>query len=487
MAITRRQFLKRTGLATAGGFFGPALSNPFLREALASTIGDRYLVVIFLDGGNDGLNTVTPIANGDNTGTYGFSANLRTAYTDVRTSIRLTDSNLLYVGDDPGTNTPIGLHPGLQGLHNLHTGGDIGVAVIQGCGYPNPSLSHPDSAKCFETGDPLGVGDGTGWIGRHLAANYMALELPAMAINRGGIAGEFKQATTGVLGISRLRSFTFPYHSGPNTPSSERTRRNAAFQDLCDAAMMSGQSSLEFTGQVGNLVFSATQTYPLLHNQYVSARPSFNQSYEAVPDPDTNNPNNQRSSMAGDLREVAKTIWGVEHGVVNSRFFELANGGYDTHSNQGGDTGDHYNLHNEVGTALEIFFADIADMGVADKVSVLIWSEFSRRVEQNDSGTDHGSQGPVFLIGGKVNGGVKGNHPDIGEHLATLQSGNTRYLQGPANNPFRTTDIRDVYGTILKHWLNVPSGTVSSIFPADAGDPNTRWTAPNFDLPLFLP
>ena len=76
MALTRRQFLARTGMATAGSFFGPGLANPFLRQALADTIGDRYLVVVFLDGGNDGLNTVTPIANGDNLqvslGEFGF-------------------------------------------------------------------------------------------------------------------------------------------------------------------------------------------------------------------------------------------------------------------------------------------------------------------------------------------------------------------------------------------------------------------------------
>jgi uncharacterized protein (DUF1501 family) len=485
MAITRRQFLKRTGLVTAGSFFGPGLANPFLRQALASTIGDRYFIVLFLDGGNDGLNTVTPIANGDNMGTYGFSADLRSAYHNVRNTIRLTDSALLPIGNDAGTNTPLGLHPGLQGLHNLYMQGD--VAVIQGTGYPNPNLSHDESRRFWQTADPLSVGDGTGWIGRHLAANYGALELPAMSVNRGGVPGEFKQSNTGVLAISRLRNFTFPYHAGPNTSNPEKMIRNTAFQDLYDAALMSGQSTHELLGQVGSSVFSATQTYPTLHTDYLADRAAFNQSYEADPDPSLSNPNNQRSSVAGDLREIAKTIYGVINGTVNSRFFEFANGGYDTHSNQGGDTGAHYNLHDEVGTALEIFWADITDMGVADKVCILVWSEFSRRVDQNDSGTDHGSQGPMFLIGGKVNGGVYGNHPDIGEHSAMLQNGNTRYLQGPLNNPFRTTDIRDVYGTVLKHWLNVPEGVVASILPADAGDPNTRWTAPEFDLPLFQP
>lgn len=487
MAITRRQFLSRTGAVTAGSFFGPGLANPFLREALAQTIGDRYVVVIFLDGGNDGLNTVCPIQNGDNAGSYGFSANLRDAYHGVRTSIRLPDTSLLPIDNDPGTNTPLGLHPGLTGLHNLYQQGH--VAVIQGAGYPSPNLSHDESRRFWETADPLSLGNGTGWIGRHLQANYGALELPALSVNRGGIPGEFLQPTTGVLAVSRLRNFTFPYHSGPSTPGSERTARNAAFQDMCDSALISGQPAVELVGQVGSTVLSAAQTYPGLHTDYLADRPSFNLSYAT---PGSTDVNNQRSSTAGDLREVAKTIYGVINGTVNSRFFELRNGGYDTHSNQGGEIGPHFDLHNEVGTALEIFWADITDMGVADKVTVLIWSEFSRRIEQNDSGTDHGSQGPMFLIGGKVNGGVYGNHPNIGEYDTglsnhELQNGNTRYYQGPANTPFRATDMRDVYGTIMKHWLNVPHGTVSSILPADAGDPNTRWTAPNYDMNLFLP
>jgi uncharacterized protein (DUF1501 family) len=479
MALTRRQFLARTGAIGAGSFFGPGLASPFLRQALADTIGDRFLVVIFLDGGNDGLNTVTPIANGNNLGTYGFSANLRTAYQDVRDSIQLADTSLLPIANDPGTNTPLGLHPGLIGLHNLYQDGL--VAVIQGAGYPDPNLSHDESRRFWETGDPLGVGNGTGWVGRHLETNYGNLELPAVSVARGGVPGEFAQSVTGCLAINQLRNFTFPYH--PSTPSSERTARNTAFQSLHNQALATMQPTFELVSQVGTSVLSATQTYPTLHTDYITARPSFSLSYQA---PGNNNINGDaRNSTSRDLREVAKTIYGVLNCKVNSRFFELRNGGYDTHSNQGAETGLHFDLHNEVGGAIETFWADITDMGVADKVCIVMWSEFSRRIEQNDSGTDHGSQGPMFVIGGKVNGGVVGNHPDIAEYDNDFDGGNTIYLQGPANTPFRATDIRDVYGTILKHWLCVPQSTVESIFPADVGNSNFYWTARNFDLDLF--
>jgi uncharacterized protein (DUF1501 family) len=169
---------------------------------------------------------------------------------------------------------------------------------------------------------------------------------------------------------------------------------------------------------------------------------------------------------------------------VSARFFELRNGGYDTHSDQGGAQADgqHTNLHREVGDALEQFYLDCADMGVADKVVVLVWSEFSRRVIQNENGTDHGSQGPVFVVGGAVNGGVYGSHPDIRDEA--LDDGNTVYTQAgaPQTTPFRSTDFRDVYGTLLKHWLGMPAAQVASLLPADAGDPNRRWTSPDFDM-----
>jgi uncharacterized protein (DUF1501 family) len=116
-------------------------------------------------------------------------------------------------------------------------------------------------------------------------------------------------------------------------------------------------------------------------------------------------------------------------------------------------------------------------MGIAHKVTTVVWSEFSRRINQNSSGTDHGSHGPMFVIGG----GVYGNHPNIG---ALDTRGNTKYSQDNAA-PYRSTDFRDVFGTILKHWLNL--GDPTTVFPVDSfGDPDNYWENPDFDLG-FLP
>src|SRR6185295_11292295 len=126
-----------------------------------------------------------------------------------------------------------------------------------------------------------------------------------------------------------------------------------------------------------------------------------------------------------------------------------------THTDQGVGTGGPGNrqfvLFNELASAINLFYQDIEDMqaGLGAKVTILVWSEFSRRIKQNDTGTDHGSQGPVLLIGGGVNGGVYGNFPNI-DPLALNGDGNTQYSQN-AGDGFRSTDLRDVYGTLLKH------------------------------------
>ena len=467
MAITRRQFLKRSSAVSAAALLGPSLfSNPFVRRALADTIGDRYLVVLFLDGGNDGLNTVVPVTDGGGA--------LRTAYEVARVTgtggLQLTPTDLgsTLIGTDPNTGAQLALHPGFAtGFKPLYDAGKI--AVIQGCGYPDYSLSHDQARSIWRAGDPKTSGSAPGWVGRHLALNYAGNEIPGVCIGD-GIAGEFRQSTTSVISVGRLRDLGFPYD---DVSSDDITAKRNAFAALCDNATAVAQSTIHYVGESGTATLLASESYPALDDLYVNARPTFNDAYDAV-----------NKSTARDLREIAKMIYGVTQGApnINARFFQLSNGGYDTHSDQGAadPAGQHFGLHQEVGDSMKVFFDDLTDMGVADKVCVLVWSEFSRRVPQNDSGTDHGSQGPMFIIGGAVNGGVYGNHPNI-DNAALDDNGNTVYSQDAGG--FRSTDFRDVYGTVLKHWLNMPDATIlSSILPVDGGDPSTNWTTANFDL-----
>jgi uncharacterized protein (DUF1501 family) len=500
MAITRRQFLKRTGALTAGSFLSQGLfRNPlFLRQAMAA-IGDRYLVVVFLEGGNDGLNTVVPL------GDVGSSA-LRAAYEAARgtgaTGLRLDTGILTQFATDPNTGTPLALHPGMSAL--LDSTVRPHAAIIQGAGYPSYSLSHDESKTAWQTGNPLGnTAFPNGWVGRYLAANYGPLAIPGVAV-RSEVPPEFRQRTTNVLTIDRVRDFDFPYD--PFNSDDDDAKRTA-FLALCAKASSSLHPTFKYIGDSGTSTLLSSESYPQVEAPY-NARSDGMSSTWAKHYANNGNPGDPvglNTGFARDLREVAKMIYGVSQGIpsgnaITSRFFEVANGGYDTHTSQGTDgLNDKQNgLHHDVFDALSLFYKDCLDMGVANKVLVLVWSEFSRRIPQNDSGTDHGSQGPVFVIGGTVNGGVAyGSHPNINgvdpmKPDALDDDGNTPYSQAPNNLsdlklPFRSTDIRDIYGTILKHWLNLDDATTQSYLPLDTGmDPDLFWTVPHFDLG-FLP
>lgn len=461
MTLSRRQFLKRSGLFAAGTVALPGwLGNPFLKRALAQTIGDRYLVLCFLHGGNDGLNTVVPVADGS-------SATLRQAYEAARKTgsggLRLSPAALAAttLGVDANSNTPLALHPAMTGIKSLY---DLGkVAVVQNCGYPYPNLSHEESRIKWERGDPLGTGLGTGWMGRYLASNYGPLDLPAVSVG-GGVPGELVQTGTSVLTFWRLEHFGFPadYWYWDDIAAYE-----SAFAQMQSLGGGSAQAMQSLIGNTGNSAYAATQTYPPLHDTYVADRPTWDAAYDV-----------EGSYFKDQLREVSKVIYGVSQGNVDSRIFSIYEGGFDTHGDQGGQTGAHASLLGGVSDGLELFYNDLADMGLADKVCVVVWSEFGRRIPQNSNGTDHGSQAPMFVIGGNVNGGIYGNHPDIND-AALNWDGNTEYSQTPGN-PHRSTDIRDVYGTLLSKWLGVADPL--TMLPLDGGDPNLEWTVPNFDM-----
>jgi uncharacterized protein (DUF1501 family) len=486
MAITRRQFIKRSGLATAGALIGPSLfRSPWLQQAMAATIDDRYLIVLFLDGGNDGLNTVIPV-----------SGSLRAAYEQARkaNSGGLRVLNPLVPANpfsDPNSGEQLGFHPGLAALRDLYDQGM--AAVIQGCGYPEFNLSHDVSRSIWRRGAPLST-PSAGWIGRYLAAaGYVGSDIPAVNIG-GEVAGEFIQSATSVLVFNRLQNFGFPYDFDFNDGDDDfddTMYKDDVFDALYGAASANAHPAMQYLGGTGSATLTAANSYPQLHGEYRADRMGYYNQYSSDQEGALN------TSTARGLREVAKVIYGVARGVpsVNARHFELANGGYDTHSDQGADTGQHYDLHDEVARALKLFYDDLADMGsgaapgsgledLPSKVLTVVYSEFSRRVPQNDNGTDHGSQGPMLVIGGGVNGGIYGHHPNIDES-ALDDDGNTKYKQDTSNGA-RSTDFRDVYGTIIKHWLGITdSAILAALLPDDGtlgySGPN-YWTAPDFDL-----
>jgi uncharacterized protein (DUF1501 family) len=508
MGITRRQFIARSGI-TAGGALGFGLfGHPLVRRAMAATT-NRYTIILFLDGGNDGLNTITPITNG--------GGQLRTHYETARNAgqggLRLSPGELLalgtsgIVGTDPGTGADLGMHPGFAGFipDRVEQSGDPGfgglyalyqqgkVAVIQGCGYPDYNLSHEESRTIWETANPqyLGSISGRGWMGRHLeGAGFTGADIPAVNIG-GSIAGELRQFTTSVIAARRLQDFQFPIDDPFGEDEEEQAKRDV-FEALYGLAS-GGAQPQKTIGDTGSATYVSTQLFPQAHSAYSADRDPFSDGYRDID-----------RSLARDFREIAKVIYAQEKASpisgIQARFFQLENGGYDTHSDQqaGQTTGQHYALHAEVGASLKHFFDDLQDMGgdpLVNRVTVVVWSEFSRRIEQNDNGTDHGSQGPMLVIGGNVNGGIYGRHPNIAP--ADLNDdGNTVYRQ-QAGHAFRSTDFRDVYGTVLTKWLGMGNGAAQLVLPLDGAPPGQQdlyWTVSNFDLrrgadnaPLFKP
>ncbi len=477
MTLTRRDFLKRSSAAAALGTLGSsslgsALSwyrHPLVGTARAQEAAARFLVVLYLEGGNDGLNTVVPVENGS-------SGQLREAYEAARHAgpggLRIAAADLAntLIPPDPQTHTGLALHPALAGLKHLYERGD--VAILQGCGAPRYSLSHEVARRVWQYGDPLGASPNSGWLGRYLSSRYERTDIPALSV-RDAVAGEFLQSATNVLAIPRLRGFSFPYDSLFPEDSPQRRR---AFLSLYENALVQAGEEQRFVGNTGAAALHTSERLPPLAEAYAAERASYYRDYESAD-----------SDISRNLREVASVLYAVKQQVagIDLRVFEVQDHGYDTHSDQGGSGEDSFHAHllQYVGDGLEIFAADCIDMGVWDQTCVLVYSEFGRRVEQNANGTDHGSQGPVFVLGGSVRGGVYGNHPNL-QGSALDDDGNTRYSQDP-EDPFRSLDFRDIYGTILKHWLGVGDPTL--VLPLDSGDPLQAWTKADFSLPFLRP
>ncbi len=466
MPISRRQFLTRTGLASGGLLLPSWLGNPFVQTAAAAAAG-KSVVVIHLDGGNDALNTVTPIDDGAGT--------LRTDYEANRTNLRLPAGGLLPIGADANTGAQLGLNPALGGLKWLFDDGRC--AIVQGCGYPEPRLSHDGSNQAWRTGFPVASASSpNGWVGNTLVElGYVGTDIPAVNIGK-KVAPSFRQAVTNVLAFESLDDFGFPYDL--DHPGDDAAKR-ACFAAQAAEAEAAAQAQQGYAGATSTSALLATESFV---QSYADDRGAWVALYDIVGSP-----------AAHDLREVAKVMYGVSLGVpgMDARYFQVSVSGFDTHSNQGtGDPGErHYELLRGFNEALQLFYLDCNDMGILDDTLIVVWSEFGRRVKENGNGTDHGSLGPVFILGGNVVGGLYGNHPDIAPGSLDVH-GNQSYSQNPLN-PYRSTDFRDVYGTVLEQWLCIPEATIlSQILPPEslAYDPNEYWVDGNHDFDLgFLP
>lgn len=383
--LTRRQFLDTSLLSTS--ILSLASSVPcFLTRSLQAAEKKshrRILVVIELNGGNDGLNTVVPF-NDEN-------------YQKHRKTLQITEAKVLKL------NSKIGLHPAMTGTAQLVEDGRL--AIVQGVGYPNPNRSHFESMGIWQSAlmNP-NVHGSYGWLGRALDQKSKQVRTFADAICLGNVdppqALRGRQATQAT--IRSLAELQLDSH----TPNSETKPDESTTDDLLQFVRRRTVDARATAARITKLKNAGTTEtrYP-------------------------------QSGLANRLKGIARLI----RAELEPRVYYTVQAGYDTHINQ---EFDHYRRLSEFSGALSAFLNDLRDSQLDDRVLVLVFSEFGRRVAENDSqGTDHGTAGPVFLAGPSVKAGLHGSTPD----LADLVDGDLKM----------TTDFRRVYATVLSKWLEI--------------------------------
>ncbi|HLJ97324.1 MAG TPA: DUF1501 domain-containing protein [Gemmataceae bacterium] len=378
--VTRRDFLKHSSLLA----LAPTIPGFLARTAHAAAPqrDRRILVVLELNGGNDGINTVVPFAD--------------EGYAKHRKTLRLPKDRLIKVNDE------IGLHPSLGNFGKFLEAGQL--AIIQGVGYPNPSRSHFQSMATWHTArlDPE-EHKGPGWLGRGLDAP--GRRSSALLVGSGPPPVAIRGRRCSAAAIDRLEDFALDSGIDPRK------------------ALAEGEPADEMAAFVQRSMLDAYTTADRL------------QRLAAIPD----SSRYPQSGLAARLRIIAQLL----KGGLDTRIFYTLQPGYDTHRAQ---LAPHSNLLFELSAALKAFLDDLAAAQLADRVVVLLFSEFGRAVRENSSGgTDHGTAGPVFLAGANLRGGIVGGTPSLLD------------LDPNHGDLRRTLDFRQVYATVLEDWLGLPA------------------------------
>ncbi len=381
--MRRREFLKKTGVITAGSLLLPS----FLRASSLSgslTNGMKRLVIVQLSGGNDGINTVVP---------YGLDE-----YYKNRTRIGLKEENLLKI------NHQFGFNPALKGLYKLHQEGMI--SLINSVGYPNPSRSHFRSMDIWHTASNSEEYKTYGWIGQYLDSYcqnaYQAIEL------NGNLSLALKgKAKSGI-------AFTNPeaFYRAINAPF---------YQEL--KTVNTSNTELDFMYKVFNDTKNSAK-YIYEQHQLVSNTVDYG-----------------KGAFGQQLKEIATLI----QSDIQTPVFYTALKGFDTHVNQ---LGSHNRLLKLLDEGLSAFVADLEKDNLMKDTTILVFSEFGRRLKENASrGTDHGAANISFIIDKNLS---QQAHQFNTIDLSDLYRGDPKYK----------VDFRSIYQELLTHRLNVDAQKV---------------------------
>jgi uncharacterized protein (DUF1501 family) len=397
--LERRDFL-RHGLIFGAGATALAAGYAAVPDAFARAVyaakaegvnNDNVLVMIQLAGGNDHLRTVIPIND--------------PKLHDLRPQLAAASVPMALP-----LNGSFGLNQSMPGIKALWDQGK--VAVVEGVGYPNPSFSHFESIRVWETADPTRR-QVEGWLGKTLTKNYDSLGHPltACACGTTNIPGALRDTHSTVSVIDRSKSFGFTGGSKiENAAGALWKGTPGIYGALFDTAISTAQQTIASvrTAVSKQGMVKYTDNVKLVY-------PSKNE--------------------LGAALQLAASLITSGSGV---KLLHVTLGGFDTHQTE---LDRHNDLMGYLDQSVAAFYQDLSLRGMADKVLVATWSEFSRRPQENASGgTDHGAAGAMLLIGNPVQGGFYGQTPS----LANLDGGgNLKY----------TVDFRSVYQEILNTHL----------------------------------
>ncbi|HMM49141.1 MAG TPA: DUF1501 domain-containing protein [Miltoncostaeaceae bacterium] len=403
--LTRRDLLERgVGLWLAAGAVGALSSRRVLEAAAAQQAQDpqaTILVSLYLGGGNDGLDTLVPLVDRD--------------YPRMRSRIGITPADALPLLD----TADFGWHPALGPLRALYDQGK--VAVLPAVDYAHPDQSHFQSAAYWRRGIVGQSHELTGWLGRTLDAvgsrdnplQGIGVDWspdPVLVSRRAPSATVYDPGNVGfwIKGVWDDDGFARAY-ADANTPS--------AGAGTLNAVRSAYRNAFQIERRLRPLRVDEDHPAPAVPEEY----------------PD--------SHLGRGLRNLARML-GAGFGT---RVATLTHGGFDTHEDQGWA---HEALLGDLARSLYAFQADLTQRGLARRVLTMVWSEFGRRPQDNESrGTDHGAGGLLLLVGDRANGGIRSEFPG----LARLDED---------DNLLVTTEFRTVYASLLEQWLGVEAARI---------------------------
>jgi uncharacterized protein (DUF1501 family) len=389
--LTRRRFLTMSGVTAAGALAVGATQvswSDLMSAAVENPLqsGDSVLVVVTLYGGNDGLNTVVPAGDPE--------------YRKARPELAYEPGEVLDLGDG------LGLSPGLKGLKGLWD--EKALAIVRGVGYPQPDRSHFRSMAIWQTGSPK-TSVPTGWLGRWLD---VAGADPLHAVSVEPTLPPLLAGATTAAASLPVRGLKLP-----------AGKLGTAFAALGKPSPGEEPWQAAAAKSLGDLQNAVKVLGGAVHDQA-----------EQEDDEDEQKTKGGSAGGSSQLGAQLDLVAGLVEAGVPTRAYSVSLGGFDTHADE---RGTQERLLGELDGALTPFVQRMRKSDRGRQVVVLVYSEFGRRVSANGSdGTDHGTAGPLFVIGDQVQGGFYGEQPSLTE----LSNGDL----------VATTDFRDVYGTVLR-------------------------------------